>query len=423
MKGRLFAHLGLRVGGRAPCDGAGEFFGAAIDAHVDVGRVPAIARRRVVRTGRRDADQVGQRPHHHIVAGPRPRLVAAQNAVGINEGVVKEVDGHPAGSAFNASALQRVVEVLRTVDVPRIAKVVIVFRTAGHRKGVVAAHRVLNDLDQRFKILIEVFRVQARHRIGMPHEGARGRHIQRALQSLVDLAGAEALEIRHLPALDIKDLDELTRLDVIGPRGRGFDADLLHRVRQWVRQIEGGAQAGIGPGQQHRQRRCRVLTVRAHRRTRSRNHQMAVAGQGKAFGCLGPRRQIKKPHRPGPRQIDPAPHKALPQPRRSLTAEAQQGPQPLGPGIAGHTQQPRIDPPVGMGRDDLAHLRALVIGHAHHVALSHRQHQRPASRHDMPLAPGKADQTVGCPDLTGARRAGDHLGIGTVEHHASGTQF
>ena len=51
MKGGLFAHLGLRVRGRAPCDSAREFFGGTISADMNVGRVPAVARRGIIRAG------------------------------------------------------------------------------------------------------------------------------------------------------------------------------------------------------------------------------------------------------------------------------------------------------------------------------------------------------------------------------------
>ena len=172
MKTGFLAHLRLRIGGGTPGNSAREFFFVRIGPDMNVSRVPAVASGRVIRAGRGHADQVGQGPHQHIVTGARPGFVTAQHAMGIDEGVVEEVHSHPAGARFYPGATQRVVEVVRTVHMARIADIVVIFGRTSHRKSVMTADRVLIHFDQRFKVLIEVFRMQARHGIGMPHEAA-----------------------------------------------------------------------------------------------------------------------------------------------------------------------------------------------------------------------------------------------------------
>ena len=69
VKGGILGHSWLLVGGHAAGDGTAEGLCPGIAAHMDVTQIPAVRGRGIVRTGRRDADQVGQRPEQHIIAG------------------------------------------------------------------------------------------------------------------------------------------------------------------------------------------------------------------------------------------------------------------------------------------------------------------------------------------------------------------
>ena len=51
-----------------------------------------------------------------------------------------------------------------------------------------AATGVLYNLQQRQQVLIIIFRMQTRHRIRVPHQGARRGHIQGMLNALVKLS-------------------------------------------------------------------------------------------------------------------------------------------------------------------------------------------------------------------------------------------
>ena len=181
MEGGLFGHHRLRCRGGAVGDGPLEGFGTVIGAHMDVGQIPAIRGRRVVWAGGIDANQIGQRAQQNVIAGARPRLVRDQHAMRVDSGVEEQVHRHPAGAGGNAMRGEHRVEIVRAVHMAGIADLVIVFRRTGHRERIMAAHGVLNDFNQWQPVLIIVFRMQAGHRIGMAHQGARGGHVQRML--------------------------------------------------------------------------------------------------------------------------------------------------------------------------------------------------------------------------------------------------
>ena len=234
MKGGLAGHFRFRIGRHASGDRSREFVLAGIGAHMDVGQVPAIGRRRVVGAGGRHADDVGHRPQQHIVARPRPRLVGNHDALRVDRRVEEEVDGHPAGARRDALVGQRAVEILRAVDVPGIADVVVIFGGAGEREGVVAAARVLHHLDQRLHVLVVIFRMQAGHRVARAHQRAGRRHVERMIAPLVQLARRKALEVGALAAVDVDDLEIVAGLHEIGFRGRRMDAQVDDRIGERV---------------------------------------------------------------------------------------------------------------------------------------------------------------------------------------------
>ena len=238
--------------------------------------IPAICGGRVVGAGRTDTDDIRQRAEQHIVARTRPRLVRVHHAVVIDAGIEEEVDRHPAAPRRNVVIGQRSVEIGRAVDMAGIADVVIILLRAGHREGVVPPAGVLNDLDQRQHFLIVIFRMQARHGIGMAHEGARRRHVQRMLDPLVQFGGRETFEIGALAAIDILNLDVVARLDEIGFGGGAVHPDTLQRVSQRIGQLELCQTLDDRARDHHRQRRHRVLRLQIHRAAGGRNDQHAV---------------------------------------------------------------------------------------------------------------------------------------------------
>ena len=107
--------------------------------------------------------------------------------MGVYKGVKEKIDRHPAAPTGNAERLQGHVEVVAAIVVAGIAQVVVVLGGAGHRKSVVAAYRVLHHFNQRRHVLVVVLGMQARHGVGVPHQGAGGGHVQRQLQTLIQL--------------------------------------------------------------------------------------------------------------------------------------------------------------------------------------------------------------------------------------------
>ena len=228
MKRGFARELGFGVGRHAIGHSSGEALFVGIGAHMDVGRVPAIGGVDVVGAGRGDADEVGQRAQQHIVARPRPRLVEVECVIGVNAGVVEEVERHPALARGDPVGRQRLVEIIGAVDVAGIAEVVVIARIAGKREGVVAADGVAHHLDQRLHVLVEAFGAEAGVRIALPHQSARRGDVERMLDALVELARGETLEVGALAPGDVDDLDVLagTRRHRLWPsRGpRGYPA-------------------------------------------------------------------------------------------------------------------------------------------------------------------------------------------------------
>ncbi|EKD60275.1 MAG: hypothetical protein ACD_54C00843G0002 [uncultured bacterium] len=238
MEGGFLGHHRLRSRGRAVGDGPLERLGTVIGADVNIRKIPAICGRGIIRASRVDTNNVGQRPQQNVIAGAAPRLVRDQHAMGVNRRIEEQVDRHPAGPRRHPMFAQGAVEIVGTIGVAGIADVVVVLCSAGHCESIVAAHSILHHFDQRQPILIVIFRMQARHRIGVAHEGARGGHIQRVFQPLIQLAGGKALKIRTLAAIDVDDLDVVAGFDEIAFGGGGFHPQIQHRGCQRVGQVK-----------------------------------------------------------------------------------------------------------------------------------------------------------------------------------------
>src|SRR5262249_44080813 len=148
-------------------------------------------------------------------ARPRPGLVQEVRVLGVDTGIIEKVDGRPAPTRFYAERCQRSIKIVRAVGVTRIAEGVVVARRTSEAGGVVAADGVAHDFDQRLQVVIEELAVEAGSRIAESDHAARRRHIETALDALVQLARIEGLEVGTLPAGLVDDLDVLARLHQI----------------------------------------------------------------------------------------------------------------------------------------------------------------------------------------------------------------
>ena len=166
----------------------------------------------------------------------------------VDKGVEEKIDRHPAAPPGNAESGQRGVEVVAAVAVAGVADVVVVLGRASHGEGIVATHGVLHHFDQRRHVLVVVLGMQPRHGVGVAHEGAGRGHVQRQLQTLIQLGLREALEVGALLAIHIHNLDVLPGLHRVRLRAGVLDQQvlkglqtvkLLQRVRAGSRPLRG----------------------------------------------------------------------------------------------------------------------------------------------------------------------------------------
>ena len=71
-----------------------------------------------------------------------------------SEGVVEEVNCRPTATSSNFVGREHLVEVIRAVDVTEVAAIVVVLRRTCVTEGVVAAHRVTDDLHDGAQIIV-----------------------------------------------------------------------------------------------------------------------------------------------------------------------------------------------------------------------------------------------------------------------------
>ena len=386
---------------------------------MDVGRVPAVGGGGVVGAGRGDAHQIGQRPHQHIVAGARPGFVGIHHPVPIHPGVEVEIRRHPAGARRDPVLAQRTIEVFRAVGMAGIADVVIVLGGAGQREGIMPPAGILNDLDQRHKVLIEVFRMQTGQRIGMAHGAAGGGDIKRMFDALVELAGREALKIGALAAVDIDDLQIVPGLDEIALRGGGSHPQIKDEVGQGVGQLEPGRAQRSGADQMHGQRGCGVLRAGCHVTAGGGDDQNAVTADSQVFFAARRGVGAENPDRPGFGQINAALHHPGTKPRQTGRARGQQRLQSGGVRIARLSQNPRINAPVGSRGDNLARLAAFIVDDAQPVAGMNRHQDRPATFDQIALDPAASGQAGRLKDPAGTRRTRNDRGVDHQRHRGA----
>ena len=343
VKRGLARELGLGIGCHSIGHRSGEALLVGIGAHMDVGGVPSIGRIDVVRAGRGHADDISQRAQKHIVARPRPRLIEIEHVVGVDAGVVKEVERHPALARGDAVGRELRVEIVRAVDVSGIALVVVIARVTGEPEGIVASDRVAHHLHQRLHLLIEGFGEQAGKRIALPHQRARRGDIERMLNSLVELARGKALEIGALAPGNVDDLDEFAGAHDIGLGGRLVDADILQRIGERLGQRRLVRHAQAAAPDVDADRRRRILRAGLHGLAGRGHDQQAIARDGEFARIAGAGFAAEQRDGAGAGEIDAAPLEPGADGTRAIAICAQNLLQAARIAIAAGAQNGRID--------------------------------------------------------------------------------
>ena len=213
---------------------------------------------------------------------------------------------------------QHPVEVLGAVHVAGIAHVIVVAAVAGRGEGIVPAHRVLNDLDQRFELAVEGLRRQAWCRVAAAQQGARHGGVEREVETLVDLAGGQRLEIRALTTRDVDHLDPLTGPHQIGIGGGRPDADVVDRVGERLGQdVEALAGGRCRTGDSQLDGGGRVLFFGRHVRPGHCNNKQPVARDRQLGAVAGAAAGAKQSDRTRLRKIDAAPAQGTNRARRA----------------------------------------------------------------------------------------------------------
>ena len=128
-----------------------------------------------------------------------------------------------------------------------ITGVVVKARIASGGERIVTSTGVLDHFHHGLEIETEGLGGEARRGVGAARQRPRHRGIERVLQPLVELSCRETLEVRHLAARDIDNLDVFAGLHLISLRRGGPNPDVLQRVGQRFRQIV-QARLGARPG-------------------------------------------------------------------------------------------------------------------------------------------------------------------------------
>ena len=139
------------------------------------------------------------------------------------------------------------------------------------------AARVLNDLDERVEIDVEILRIDARRGVDRPGQRTSRRRIDFPFESLVQSAKRESLEIGALPALHVEHLNVFAGLHLVANRFAGLHVDVLQRFRERVGRSElRRFRARIRPADVKGQAGRRILLPGQHGRSRRGNDQQAV---------------------------------------------------------------------------------------------------------------------------------------------------
>ena len=166
-----------------------------VDANMNVADLPAVRWVNVIWACRRAADEICKSAHQHVVAWARPRFVGRDLQIGVEAGVEEEVDRRPAVARLDWELFEACVEVLRAADVAEVTHVLVVLLRASQGEAVVATDSVLNHLEQRIKVVIEVLAMEAGLRVSVAHQAARRRRVEPALKPLLQLRLVEGEKV------------------------------------------------------------------------------------------------------------------------------------------------------------------------------------------------------------------------------------
>ena len=155
--------------------------------------------------------------------------------MGVEAGVVEEVDRRPAGPRADRVRLELGVEVLRAVDVPEVPLVLVVLARAGEPERVVAADGVTDDLDERLQVDGEELRVETGLRVHAPHQRPGGGRVEPTLHAGLQLPAVKGEEVGALPAPHVDDLDVLARLHLVRERRCAVDLEVEPRLGERLR--------------------------------------------------------------------------------------------------------------------------------------------------------------------------------------------
>ena len=363
--------------------------GCGIGADVNVSGVPAIAGGDVIRARRRDADEIGQCTDHHIVAGPRPCFIGDNHIGVVHTRVVEKVQRFPAAPLGDAIGVEGEIEILGTIDVAGITGVVVKARIASGGEGIVASARVLDHFHHRFKIETESLGGKARRGIGAAGQRPRHRGIERVLQPLVELPRRETLEVRHLAARHVDDLDVFAGLHLEGARRGGSNTDVLQRVGQWFRQI----------ADTRRSARCyalnqqfdigrRVLRLRRHVDSRCRNNQHATLAGHKHGVGFRQACQAEETDAARRRQIDIAAAQGGQRSSRTFTGVLQQGLEARRLSVCRRAEATKVEMAPGVTEQNFAGLTTLDVGQRDPVTGRNLGHNRATALHRIAFGIG-----------------------------------
>ena len=331
----------------------------------------------------------------------------------VQKRVEEVVDRGPAATRADAKGGEFPVDIVGTVDVAGIAHILIIPRGAGQPEGVMPPDGILHDLDQRFVIDGEVFRMQPRHRVERPHQRPRRRRVDFPLKPAVQRAKREGLKIRTLPPLDVKDLDVLPRLHLIGDRLTRLDIGIQQGVGQRIgrdQHVLAVRQHGATDVKHDLGRR--PLLLRFHRAACGTDDQQTIDRGGETGHVPGAGPALEHHGGIGAAEVEARFLKRA----HHLAARGigqKRGFQPLWVASSLRSDHRGIGPPV-MGVEDQFHrLQALAVLDGDLIPLEDRHGAAAAPRHRMPFDARRKDRQSGNHDpgpFEGSFQNGLHVG-------------
>ncbi len=289
---------------------------------------------------------------------------------------------------------------------PEIAGVLVSADRAGEPERVVAADRVLHDLDERIAVAIEELREQAGLRVGEPGHRARRRRVEAEHGSFVERAAVEGEEVRALAARDVDDLDVLALEDLEALGARDVDADVETRLGERLGQARLAGRGGTcaADEDQHVARRCLVPD---QHRLGGRGDDDDDRALGLQHRSLAGRCVLAEELGGGDAaDIELAAEEAEPDARGILAVAGEDALYPGRLATALETQRRKIAAAVLSERGDLDRLAALEKGDLDRVVPLEGEHGRAAAFHDVAFN-ANLERRAALGDDRGPPRRGD----------------